>query len=346
MRLPSGTFAQSYDQDMALVRTKGQWVFMAVLMVFLFTIPQWASNSTLTLATLMGITIISVHGLNILTGNCGLVSHGTLGLHDGGRLCHGHPVLQSRTAVLRLPSYLRVDRGHGGHHLRSAFPEDQGFLPDHVHGGGLFHHPLAGVAVPRLDRRYRGLGGAAGRRLFGLSLEGKATFFYLVMALAVLATIVAKNILRTRSGRAFVAIRDNDLAAEVMGVNLWTYKLQAFFIGCVFAGIAGALSVEFFSFANVEQFPFFDSVWFLGMLIIGGMGSVSGVIYGVVAIKLLQQLSIKLGPMLEGVLNPQAAVGWALSCPVLAIILFLIFAPRGISHIVERVKNYYQLWPF
>jgi branched-chain amino acid transport system permease protein len=200
--------------------------------------------------------------------------------------------------------------------------------------------------------QFRGLtGGTEGlalppAELFGLSLEGKATFFYLVIALAVLATIVAKNILRTRSGRAFVAIRDNDLAAEVMGVNLWTYKLQAFFIGCVFAGVGGALSVEFFSFANVEQFPFFDSVWFLGMLIIGGMGSVSGVIYGVVAIKLLQQLSIKLGPMLEGVLNPQAAVALGLILPSLAIILFLIFAPRGISHIVERLKNYYQLWPF
>ena len=118
----------------------------------------------------------------------------------------------------------------------------------------------------------------------------------MVVVLAVMATVVAKNILRTRAGRAFVAIRDNDLAAEVMGVNLFSYKLQAFFIGCVFAGIAGALSVQYYSFCNVEQFPFFDSVWLLGMLIVGGMGSVSGVIYGVIAIKLLQQLAIKIGP--------------------------------------------------
>ena len=83
-----------------------------------------------------------------------------------------------------------------------------------------------------------------------------------------------------------------------MGVNLLSYKLQAFFIGCVFAGLAGALSVQYYSFANIEQFPFFDSVWLLGMLIVGGMGSTSGVIYGVVAIKLLQQLATKLGPSL------------------------------------------------
>ena len=86
MRLPSGTFAQSYGQDMAMIRTKTNWVFMAVLMVFVFTIPQWASNSTLTLATIMGITIISAHGLNILTGNCGLISMG----HSGFMMVGGY----------------------------------------------------------------------------------------------------------------------------------------------------------------------------------------------------------------------------------------------------------------
>jgi branched-chain amino acid transport system permease protein len=345
MRLPSGTFAQSYDQDMALVRTKAQWVFMAVLMVFLLAIPQWASNSTLTLATLMGINIISVHGLNILTGNCGLVSLG----HSAFMMVGGYAmaILCSKAGLpfaVALPISGLIAGMVG---ILFGLPSLR------IKGFYLIMSTVAAYFIIHwLVLQFRGLtGGTEGlavppAEILGVSLEGKATFFYVVIALAVLATIVAKNILRTRSGRAFVAIRDNDLAAEVMGVNLWTYKLQAFFIGCVFAGIGGALSVEFFSFANVEQFPFFDSVWFLGMLIIGGMGSVSGVIYGVVAIKLLQQLSIKLGPMLEGVLNPQAAVALGLILPSLAIILFLIFAPRGISHIVERVKNYYQLWPF
>ena len=99
-------------------------------------------------------------------------------------------------------------------------------------------------------------------------------------------------------------------------------------------------------FTNVEQFPFFDSVWLLGMLIVGGMGSVSGVIYGVIAIKLLQQLAIKIGPSLAEIVNPQAAVGLSLILPSVAIVLFLIFSPRGISHIWERIRNYYQLWPY
>ena len=345
MRLPSGTYAQSYGQDMALVRTKARWVFMAILMVFLFTVPQWASNSTLTLTTLMGISVISVHGLNILTGNCGLVSLG----HSAFMMVGGYAmaILTSKAGVpfeLALPISGLIAGLVG---IIFGLPSLR------IKGFYLIMSTVAAYFIIHwLILQFRGLtGGTEGLSvppadLFGISLEGKAAFFYLVTALAILATIVAKNILRTRAGRAFVAIRDNDLAAEVMGVNLWTYKLQAFFIGCVFAGIGGALSVEYFSFANVEQFPFFDSVWYLGMLIIGGMGSVSGVIYGVVAIKLLQQLAIKLGPMLQDVLNPQAAVALGLILPSLVIILFLIFAPRGINHILERLKNYYQLWPF
>lgn len=345
MRLPSGTFAQSYDQDMALVRTKARWVFMAILMVVLFTVPQWASNSTLTLATLMGISVISVHGLNILTGNCGLVSLG----HSAFMMVGGYAmaILCSEVGlpfVVALPISGLIAGMVG---IIFGLPSLR------IKGFYLIMSTVAAYFIIHwLILQFRGLtGGTEGlsvppAELFGLSLASKSAFFYLVMALAILGTIVAKNILRTRAGRAFVAIRDNDLAAEVMGVNLWTYKLQAFFIGCVFAGIAGALSVEYFSFANVEQFPFFDSVWFLGMLIIGGMGSVSGAIYGVVAIKLLQQLAIKLGPMLQDVLNPQAAVALGLILPSLAIILFLIFAPRGINHILERLKSYYRLWPF
>ena len=121
MRLPSGTFAQSYGQDMALVRTKTHWVFLAVLMVFVFTIPQWASNSFLTTATVIGITIISAHGLNILTGNCGLVSMG----HSGFMMVGGYAmaILCSKVGMpfWARCAHLRPDRGRRRHHLRSAF---------------------------------------------------------------------------------------------------------------------------------------------------------------------------------------------------------------------------------
>lgn len=345
MRLPSGTFAQTYGQDMAMVRTRTKWIFLAILLVFFFTIPRWASVSTLTLATIMGINIIAAHGLNILTGNCGLVSLG----HAGFMMVGGYAMaILTQTAglpfILALPISALVAGVVG---IIFGLPSLR------IKGFYLIMATVAAYFIIHwLVLQFRSLtGGTEGMPvppadLFGLSLRGKETYFYVVLVLAILATLVAKNILRTRSGRAFIAIRDNDLAAEVMGVNLFSYKLQAFFVGCVFAGLAGALSVQYLSFANVEQFPFFDSVWMLGMLIIGGMGSVSGVIYGVIVIKLLQQLATRIGPALADIVNPQAAVGLGLILPSVAIILFLIFAPRGIAHILERVKNYYQAWPY
>jgi branched-chain amino acid transport system permease protein len=345
MRLPSGVFARSYSQDMALVRTKTHWAFMAVLLVFVFTVPQWASNSTLTLATIIGINIIAAHGLNILTGSCGLVSMG----HSGFMMVGGY-AMAIVCSKLGIPFLLAVPiSGLVAGVVGIVF----GLPSLRIKGFYLIMATVAAYFIIHwLVLQFRGLtGGSEGMSvptadIFGWSIRPKANYFYVVMVTVVIATLLAKNILRTRVGRAFIAIRDNDLAAEVMGVNLFNYKLQAFFIGNIFAGVAGALSVQYFSFANVEQFPFFDSVWLLGMLIVGGMGSVSGVIYGVIAIKLLQQFAVKIGPSLAEVINPQAAVGLSLILPSVAIILFLIFAPRGISHIWERVKSYYQLWPY
>jgi len=345
MKLTSGTYAQNYSQDMAVVRTRTHWIFLAVLMVFIFTVPQWASPSFLTLTTIIGITIISAHGLNILTGNCGLVSLG----HSGFMMVGGYAmaILTHTVGLPFLPALIIAGLAAGFVGIIFGLPSlrIKGFylimatvaayfiihwlvLQFRKYTGG-----TEGLTVPSAD-------------LFGWSIRPKANYYYVVMVLVILATIAAKNILRTRAGRAFVAIRDNDLAAEVMGVNLFSYKLQAFFIGNVFAGVAGALSVQYYSFANVEQFPFFDSVWLLGMLIVGGMGSVSGTIYGAIAIKLLQQLAVKLGPSLSEIANPQVATGLSLILPSLAIILFLIFAPHGISHIWERLRNYSQAWPF
>ena len=83
-------------------------------------------------------------------------------------------------------------------------------------------------------------------KIGSIVLSSKTNYFYLVMVFTCLATLLAHNIVRTRAGRAFIAIRDNDLAAEVMGISLWSYKLQAFFIGCVYAGVAGSLLIHYY----------------------------------------------------------------------------------------------------
>jgi branched-chain amino acid transport system permease protein len=106
------------------------------------------------------------------------------------------------------------------------------------------------------------------------------------------------------------------------------------------------LLVNYYSFASTDQFPFMDSVWYLGMLIVGGMGSTAGAILGTVALKLLDELVTIVGPMLSAVVAPQAAASLALISHGLIIIIFLIFEPRGLHHRWEVIKAYSRLWPF
>jgi branched-chain amino acid transport system permease protein len=345
--LPSGTFQENYAQDMAIFRTRTQWILLLVFLVILFLAPLYVSDTTLTVTTLIGITIVSLHGLNILTGRCGLISMG----HSGFMMVGGY-ASAILCAKVGLPFWVALPAaGLIGGLVGIIFG-----LPSLKIKG--FYLIMATVAayfiihwvVLQLQGLTGGTNGLAIPKatLFGINMNTKTNFFYVVMVVLVIATYAAKNIMRTRAGRAFVAIRDNDLAAEVMGVNLWNYKLQAFFIGCVFAGIAGALSVQYIRFANIDQFPFMDSVWFLGMLIVGGMGSTTGVIFGVIALKLLDQLAIQIGPALVSMFHFQPTAGAAVSLILsgLIIILFLIFEPHGIEHFWQRIKSYYRLWPF
>jgi branched-chain amino acid transport system permease protein len=169
------------------------------------------------------------------------------------------------------------------------------------------------------------------------------------VGIAVICIFFAKNLTRTRVGRAFIAIRDNDLAAEVMGINLFRYKLLAFFIGCFLAGIAGSLLAHWIGFMNAEQFSLTESILYIGMIIIGGLGTTLGPILGAVFIRLLQQiLTVWFVPFLESteVLPAGFATGVTPLLFGLAIILFLILEPRGLAHRWALFKSAYRLWPF
>jgi branched-chain amino acid transport system permease protein len=110
--------------------------------------------------------------------------------------------------------------------------------------------------------------------------------------------------------------------------------------------VAGSLLVHYYGFASVDQFPFMDSVWYLGMLIVGGMGSTTGAILGAVSLKLLDELVTVVGPVLSAAVAAQAAASLALIVRGLIIMFFLIFEPRGLAHRWGMIKAYYRLWPF
>jgi len=345
MRLGTGTFHENYAQDMAVFPSRLQWGSVTAFVVFLFACPLFFSDRILTIMTMMGISVISVHGLNILTGYCGQISIGHAGFMAVGG--YTSAVLYAKVGA---PFWVALPCGA----LAAGIAGLIFGLPSlKIKGFYLIMATIAAhfIIIWTIIQLHGVTGGADGLPLpraaiGGISLGSKTRYFYLVTALACLATLLAKNIVRTRAGRAFIAIRDNDLAAEVMGISLWSYKLQAFFIGCVYAGVAGALLIHYISFASTDQFPFMDSVWYLGMLIVGGMGNTTGAVFGAVALKLLDELVTIAGPILSAAVAPQAAASLALISHGLIIIVFLIFEPRGLHHRWEMIKAYFRLWPF
>jgi len=341
----SEIFHENYAQDMAIFRTKLHWGVLFIFLVVLFACPLFSSDRILTIMTMMGIAVISVHGLNILTGYCGQISIG-----HAGFMAVGGYTSAILCAKLGLPFLAALPCGA----LAAGIAGLIFGLPSlKIKGFYLIMATIAAhfIIIWTIIQLRSITGGPDGLSLpkpaiGGIVLSSKTNYFYLVMVVTCLATLLAKNIVRTRAGRAFIAIRDNDLAAEVMGISLWSYKLQAFFIGCVYAGVAGSLLIHYFSFASTDQFPFMDSVWYLGMLIVGGMGSTTGAILGAIALKLLDELVTMVGPILSAAVAPQAAASLALISHGLIIIIFLIYEPRGLHHRWEMIKAYFRLWPF
>ena len=165
----------------------------------------------------------------------------------------------------------------------------------------------------------------------------------------------AHNISRSRLGRAFISVRDNDLAAELLGINLFAYKLRAFFLAAVYAGIAGALLAHNLRHINSETIGLVDSILFLGMLVVGGLGTSVGPIFGTIVILLLEELSIYLSPIVITLLEPLpffATIGASATAALrpiifgLALMLFLIFEPRGLAYRWTVTKAAWRLRPF
>ncbi|MCX6000593.1 MAG: branched-chain amino acid ABC transporter permease, partial [Chloroflexi bacterium] len=187
-------------------------------------------------------------------------------------------------------------------------------------------------------------------KLGSIDFTNRSAFFCLTAAVMIAATFFAKNIQRTRTGRAFVAIRDSELAAEVNGISVFRYKMLAFFIGCIFAGVAGWLWAYSQLRVNPDQFRMLDSMWYLGMIAIGGWGSTSGVFFGVISLKLLEMalndhITPALADALPGIAT-QIRVSMALVVNGLVIVAFIILERRGMAHLWGKLKIFYRLHPY
>ncbi len=346
---PAGEFDASYANDMATIRRRWQWALLFAFVLALYTLPLYASQGVVSLVNRIGITIIAVQGLNLLTGYTGQISLGQAAFMTTGGYISTLLVNElGWSFFLALPA---AALGAGLVGLLFGLPSLR------VKGFYLVMATLAAqFIIPWFTRNVfpEVLNGAQGLNvqvpvLFGLEFNTPQRYIYLTLTVLIFSTIVAHNVSRSRLGRAFVAIRDHDLAAELLGVNLFEVKLQAFFLAAVYAGAAGALAAHHIRHLNSETFRLVDSVMFMGMLVIGGLGSNLGPIFGAVVVELLIEGATVAGPFFVLAFPSTAAGAVQALRPLLfgvALMLFLIFEPRGLAHRWQLFKAAWRLRPF
>jgi branched-chain amino acid transport system permease protein len=200
------------------------------------------------------------------------------------------------------------------------------------------------------------LGGSSGRInvpvpvLGNFAISEVSDYLYISLVVLLITTILTLNISRTRLGRAFVTIRDNDLAAELLGINLFAYKLRAFFIAAMLAGVAGVLKAHSQRAVGTELgYGLEESILLLGMLVIGGLGTNIGPFLGVTMVILLEDLASLLGGEMAALFPTYAPRLLTSFRPLLfglVLMLFLIFEPRGLAHRWRLFKASWRLRPF
>ncbi len=349
---PAGDFDRSYEQDMSLVRQKWQWLILVLSLVVLFVLPRQGNTYIVTTLNQIAYTVVTLQGLNLLTGYTGQISLGQAAFMLVGGYAAGLGAKELGMPVFLAVPFAGLMAGLVG--LIFGLPSLR------VKGFYLAMATLAAqFIIPWLTRQpafEAYLGGTNGFitvpvvTILDYRFSELADFVYISLIVMLITTVLTINVTRTRMGRAFVSIRDNDLAAELLGVNLFHYKLRAFFLAAFFAGVAGSLRA--FSQRGVgTQFGYGleESVLFLGMLVIGGLGTNLGPFLGAIFIILVEDFALWLGASLAETFPAQAAQLLTSFRPLffgLVLVLFLIFEPRGLAHRWRLMKASWRLRPF
>jgi branched-chain amino acid transport system permease protein len=347
---PCGSFKISYNQDLNIFSTDFGRLWMGIGLVLLFGVVPFISDAyTLYIINNMGIYAIAAVGLNLLIGFTGQISLGHGAFFGVG--AYAAAILATRGGV---PFFLAVPiAGIVAAAVGMVFGLPSARLK-HLY---LCIATLAGqFIIEYVLVQWVGLtGGAEGivvpsATIFGISLGNDRAFFYVIFFSFVMMTWFAVNLIRTRIGRAFIAIRDNDRAAEGMGIPIFPYKLLSFAISSFYAGFAGALFAYYTMSITPEPFNLWLSIEYIAMIIIGGLGSIPGSVFGAMFIVTLNEV---LSHITEYLMNVGVSTGVAITiAPLrefvfgLAIVLFIIFEPKGLAEVWRIVRSNFRLWPF
>jgi branched-chain amino acid transport system permease protein len=339
---------ESYLQDEAIFRTLYQKTWFVALMIALLLLPPFMNDYQVFFLTQVIIAVIGAHGLNVLLGYTGQISLGHAAfLGVGGYtysflvMVHHWPfwiaiavsglVAAGLGLVIGIPS-LRIK----GIYLGVATIAFQ-FIADYTY----FH--WAGFS-----------GGPQGRvvaapHLFNLALTSRISFYYVCLPILFLLLWGAKNLMRSKYGRCLMAVRDNDISAEALGVPVFGYKLLAFVVSSFYAGVAGALLVVQLRNVYPDFFHLNVSIEYLAMVIVGGMGPVIGSIFGAVFIVLFPELlSNMISTLAQLTRNPELTILMAPARLIVhgfLIVLFILIEPAGLAGIWRKVSSYWKIWP-
>jgi len=347
---PCGSYKISYNEELAIFSTDFGRLWMGIGLLLLFGVVPFVSSAyMLYIVNNIGIYAIAAVGLNLLIGYTGQISLGHGAFFGVG--AYAGAILATRAGM---PFFLAVPLAG----IISAAVGMVFGLPSarlkHLY---LCIATLAGqFIIEYVLVQWDSLtGGAEGivvpsASLFGIDLGSDRAFFYVIFFCFVLMTWIAVNLIRTRIGRAFIAIRDNDRAAEGMGIPVFPYKLLSFAISSFYAGFAGALFAYYTMCITPEPFNLWLSIEYIAMIIIGGLGSIPGSVFGAVFIVALNEV---LSHITEYLMNVGTSTGVALTiAPLrefvygLAIVLFIIFEPKGLAEVWRIVRSSFRLWPF
>ena len=341
----TGVYHRSYRADMALRATRIEYFRLALLAGVVIAAPYLVSAYWLHVLNDIGIAVIGAIGLNILVGYTGQISLGQAGFLAVGAYTAGlisiHsslPPLAGIVLAALVSAAVGAFFGLPALRLKGLYLAIATLASQVIITWAIIHWQFLGAGEPLVITEPTSF--------FGWIPVTDKQWYWVIAVFATLAAVVATNLFRTGVGRAFVAIRDQDIAAEAIGVDTARYKIIAFALSSGFAGVAGALTAYWTTILTWERFTIDVSIAYLAMIIIGGLGSVSGSVYGAIFIVAVPAWLTQLGNDFSGVISPQNLPAIQLIIFGLSIALFLIFEPRGLARIWQRSKDYFRLWPF
>jgi len=342
----SGDFKTSYREDIAILQTAFVKVCVVLFLIGLIALVLVSDVYFIYIINLCAIATVGALGLNLLTGFTGQISVGhagflAIGAYSSAKLVEaGLPFLLALPAAGFIATFCGMLVGIPSLKLRGLYLAITtfafGFIVEHVANSwvSLTNGANGMTVIPA--------------SLFGMTFETDKSFFFLVFPITVLAVIYARNLVRSKPGRAWIAIRDRDIAAETMGIDLRWYKLSAFAVSSFYGGVAGALYAHYMQYIGPNHFELYLSVQYLAMIIVGGMGTVLGSIFGAVFMTILPEI-LKYLPDLLRETFPLVVERFAdinLILYGLIIMLFVIIEPKGLYGIWKNIKTYWQMWPY